>query len=150
MTRHAVVAAAVVVVLAAAGCNSTAARIRANPALFDSLDAVTQRAIRRGEVRLGFTPEMVQLALGQPTLTAGGMAGTEEDSTWIYRDFSRNENDYVIAGHRRRVVFDPVRRGNVIIVEPADPRTDRHRTPSSLHIGFRDGRVIALERVDDL
>lgn len=144
------VIAGAVLVAAAAGCNTTGARIRANPELFASLDPATQRAIKRGEVHLGYTPEMVQLALGEPTQAAGGMAGTDEDATWIYRNFQRNENDYVIAGHRRRVVFDPVRRSNVIITEPADPRVHRHLMPHSLHIGFRDGRVIAIQRVEDL
>lgn len=134
----------------APGCTTAGARIRANPGLWDSLDARTQRAIKRGEVQLGFTEEMVRMALGNPTLAAGGMAGTDEDATWIYRHDHRNPNDYVVAGYRRRVVFDPVRGGNVVITEPVDPRTQRHLTPHSLHIGFRDGRVIAIQRVDDL
>lgn len=150
MPRIAIILTGLAFLAAAIGCNTTGARIRANSAAFDALDPSAQRAIKRGEVQLGFTEDMVELALGKPTQVAGGMAGTDEDATWVYRNFHRNENDYVLAGHRRRVVFDPVRRSNVVIVEPVDPRLHPNLTPHSLHIGFREGRVIAIQRVDEL
>lgn len=150
MPRLAITLTSLFLLALGAACSTTGARIRANPGLFESLDAETQRAIKRGEVRLGYTAEMVRMALGKPSQVTGGMRGTDEDETWIYRHDHRDPNDYVLAGHRRRVVFDPVRRGNVIITEPVDERTHRHLIAHAVHIGFRDGRVIAIQRVDNL
>lgn len=150
MARPLVLLAVLVLATLATGCNTTGARIRANRDTFDALDPATQQAVKRGEVHLGYTAEMVEIALGRPSQVAGGMRGTDEDATWLYRNFHRNENDYVIAGHRRRVVFDPQRPGNAVVYEPADPRAHRHLIPHTLHIGFRDGRVIAIQRVEDL
>lgn len=67
--------------LAAAGllllltaCSTPAARIRRNQALFDSLPVAEQALIREGKVGLGFSPEMVRLAVGDP------------DQRWIRTD----------------------------------------------------------------
>jgi len=50
-----------------AGCSSsTASRIKKNQELFDSLPPAAQASIRAGKVEVGFTPDMVRLALGEP------------------------------------------------------------------------------------
>ena len=49
-------------------CSSTPdARIAKNQAVFGNFPAAVQQKIRAGEVDVGFTPEMVRLALGEPT-----------------------------------------------------------------------------------
>jgi len=50
-----------------AGCSSSpASRIKKNQELFDSLPPQAQASIRAGKVGVGFTPDMVRLALGEP------------------------------------------------------------------------------------
>lgn len=57
-----------------AACSTPAARIKRNQALFDGLPPPEQALIREGKVGLGFTPEMVRLAVGDP------------DQRWIRTD----------------------------------------------------------------
>lgn len=52
--------------LALAACASPEARIRGNRAAFDALNPAQQALIKEGKVAVGFTPEMVRLAVGAP------------------------------------------------------------------------------------
>lgn len=58
----------------ASGCSTPASRIKRQQALFESLPPDTQALIREGKVGIGFTPEMVKLAVGDP------------DQRWIRTD----------------------------------------------------------------
>ena len=49
----------------AAGCTTTESRIHDNQAAFDAWPADVREIVRAGHVGLGFTPEMVQVALGE-------------------------------------------------------------------------------------
>ena len=49
-----------------AGCATPARRIEQNRELFDSLPVAAQARIRGGQIDLGFTPDMVRIALGEP------------------------------------------------------------------------------------
>ena len=52
-----------------AGCASPEQRIQQNQDLFDSFPVATQARIRGGQIDLGFTPDMVRIALGEPQRT---------------------------------------------------------------------------------
>ena len=65
---------AVLCVVALAACSTPAARIKRNQALFDALPAAEQALVREGKVGIGFTPDMVRLAVGEP------------DQRWIRTD----------------------------------------------------------------
>ena len=54
------------------------------------------------------------------------------------------------AGFRRRVVFDPARKSDVIVTEPIDPRLFPNLREHSLQVTFRDGRVAEIKRVERL
>ena len=49
-----------------AGCSTIGSRVRANQELFDSYSPEIQQRIRAGELAVGFTPEMVEMAWGAP------------------------------------------------------------------------------------
>ena len=67
-------------------CSTPQSRIDSNRAVFDKFPAEVQEKIRAGRVDIGFTPEMVRLALGEPArqLTSKTEAGVAE--VWIYTD----------------------------------------------------------------
>jgi hypothetical protein len=142
--------AAVAAVGLLAGCNTASARLSKTPTTATRLEPDIQAKIKKGIIEPGFTPEMVYLALGKPTTPAEGLADATVNGTWIYRDFHRNDRDFIRAGFRRRVVFDPVKRADVIITEPVDPKLFPTLQEHSLHVTFRDGRVVDIQRVADI
>lgn len=132
----------------AAGCSTANSRYQ-QVSSATLPDAKTKQAIKRGVVEPGYTPEMVYLALGKPSVPADGLVDATRDGTWIYHDFSGTDRDFVRAGYRRRVVFDPSRRTDVVVTEPLDTKAFPHLVPHSLHVTFRDGRVVDIKRVAD-
>ena len=86
---HALTIAAMSLLLVGAtllsGCSTTPDhRIRRNQELYNSLPPEAQAAIRAGRVEVGFTPDMVLLALGKPASqhTRTSEQGTTE--VWTY------------------------------------------------------------------
>lgn len=69
-----------------AACASTDSRIRDNQSAFDGYPPPVQQMIRAGQVGVGFTPEQVRMALGEPDrkFTRTAAEGTSE--VWAYRD----------------------------------------------------------------
>lgn len=134
--------------VAFAGCASRPRELQLPPE--NSLDAATQKKIKRGLVEPGFTPEMVYLALGQPSEPARNLVDATRDGAWVYHDFNGTDRDLVRAGFRRRVVFDPVKRGDVVITEPLDAKAFPHLVPRSLVVRFKDGRVVDVSRVAEM
>jgi len=68
----------------AVGCSSPDSRIKSNQAAFDSWSYDVQSKVKTGQVAVGFTPEMVQMALGEP---AGKSLRTTAEGTaevWTY------------------------------------------------------------------
>ncbi len=66
------------------GCNTAAVRALTNYETFSKLDPKVRANILLGRVELGYTPEMVRLALGRPNYSsssAGVRAGRE---VWSY------------------------------------------------------------------
>jgi len=67
-----------------AGCATPQTRIATNRALYDTLPAESQALIQEGRVAVGFTPDMVKLALGEPdrVYSRTDKSGTSE--SWAY------------------------------------------------------------------
>ena len=71
--------------LAAVGCVSTpASRIKKDPQLFASLAPDIQTKVQRGEIEIGFTREMVRLALGLPRQVNIRTTESGEAEIWTY------------------------------------------------------------------
>ncbi|MES2694454.1 MAG: hypothetical protein V4773_13345 [Verrucomicrobiota bacterium] len=135
--------AAAALLLGVAGCNTAKP-----PTTATALDPEIRKKVEKGIVEPGFTPEMVYMALGKPSVPADGLADSTRDGTWIYNDFRGNDRDFIRSGFRRRVVFDPVRKSDVVVTEPVDARLFPHLRAHSLQITFRDGRVTEITRVE--
>jgi len=74
------------VVLLAACSTTPDSRIAKNQATFGGFPAAVQEKIRAGEVDVGFTPEMVRLALGEPTRQFNRQTGEGTAEVWVYHD----------------------------------------------------------------
>ena len=69
-----------------AGCATPESRIRKNPALFALFPPEVQKNVRAGRIEVGYTKDMVVMALGRPQRipTRTAEAGTTE--IWVYTD----------------------------------------------------------------
>jgi hypothetical protein len=131
---------------ALAGCSTASSRLRQHSALIASLPPETAGKLERGIVEPGYTPQMVFVALGRPSSPVNASPEATRDGTWTYRSFHTNDRDFVRAGFRRRVIFDPVRKSDVIITEPVDARSFPHLQDQAVRVTFRDGRVTDVQR----
>lgn len=78
---------ALLLLLGLAGCASTPdKRIQQNQELFDTLPVADQARIRGGQINLGYTPDMVRIALGEPQRTLVRRTPDGETTVWIYLD----------------------------------------------------------------
>lgn len=139
--RWAVVLAGVM----AAGCVSTPERrIAKHPELFAGFAPEVQARIRRGEIDVGFTPDMVRLALGSPSqvLTRKTAAGTTE--VWNYTAFRYDtelrpvQQGYTYRGRDGRIYHD---------YAPGLMDVDTREEYVVLRIEFENGKVHAIERL---
>jgi hypothetical protein len=73
-------------VLLLAACSTPASRIEGHRAAFDRYPPAVQEKIRAGRIDLGFTPEMVTLALGEPLRKLTRSTPEGEAEVWVYGD----------------------------------------------------------------
>ena len=121
------------------GCATPEARIQKNPELFASLAASDQQAIKEGRASLGFTPEMVRLALGDPdrVVTRTDASGTNE--VWRYTTYETDGGVYLYRGyyHRYYCYSDPF--------FPFYMNYAGRRDRDYLKLTFTGGRVSSIE-----
>lgn len=80
---------ALIAALALTGCQSgsgTQARIREKSAAFAALTAAQQAKVTAGVVEVGFTMDMVYMALGRPNETRTVNLPEGRETTWTYRN----------------------------------------------------------------
>lgn len=126
--------------LLAAGCATPEARIKRNPDVFAQLSAGDQQLIREGKVALGFTPEMVRLALGEPDrrLERTDASGTSE--SWSYTTWEGPDGMLLYRGfyHRYYGWGDPY--------FPYYLTVPGRREREYFKVVFTGGRVSAIEQ----
>lgn len=131
--------------LVLAGCNLPNTRIDEHRAEFSKLPPATQQNIRNGIVEPAYTTDMVDMALGKPTRTITDANGK---LVWIYHHEPITAyNETIRSGFRRRIVYDPVKRTNDVVVEAIDPKAFPNLVPYDLRVTFSNGRVVSVERV---
>lgn len=87
-----------VAALVVAGCSTPAMRIKHNPQLFASIPQAEQELIKQGRIAIGFTPDMVKLALGEPDYIARRIDKTGTTEIWRYRGYDSSV-DYGFYGY---------------------------------------------------
>ncbi len=81
---HTLPLAAIVLLLAA--CSSPDSRISAHRAAFEAYPPEVQQQIKSGHVGVGFTPDMVLMALGEPARKFTRKTEMGEMEVWGYHD----------------------------------------------------------------
>jgi hypothetical protein len=114
------------------GCSTPGSRIADDTTLFESFPPEVQENIRNGNVELGYTPAMVEMALGKPDRKAhtGGEYGDLE--VWTYEKKTPGIGFGVGSG---RSIGSSVGIGTGVSV--GQPATTREEAV----VEFRDGQV---------
>lgn len=131
------------------GCVSTPqSRVDENPDLFAKFTAEQKETILKGEVDLGFTPEMVMLSAGVPDRKAKKRSSKGTFEVWTYFKYSpRSIHGY--GGYGRYYSYSPYYRGyyrnsywgDHVVVERHGERE------KDLVVEFQDGEIVSFEMV---
>ncbi len=70
----------------AVGCSSVSSRIGKNRTDYESWPLAVREKVAAGQVDIGFTPEQVRVALGEPDRIATRTTAESESESWIYRN----------------------------------------------------------------
>lgn len=120
-----------------AGCVTTPAqRIERNRSLYASWPPGVQAAVRDGKISIGFTPDQVRMALGNPDRVIARTSEQGASEVWVYQS------------HRPRISvgIGVVGGGGSTRVGGATQVTSGEPYPAELvRVIFRDGRVSAVE-----
>ncbi len=137
MTKNATLVA-LVFALACAGCSTPDSRIQKNAEAFASYPPAVQAKIRAGEVEIGYTADMVRLALGKPDRTFRRVTAEGETEVWAYADKTPRLGiglGFGSSGHHSSS-------GVAVGTSTGGSRGDR------LHVAFQTGKVTAIDRFD--
>jgi hypothetical protein len=128
----------------AAGCATPAARIRRNPQMFASFPPGVQENVRHGRIELGYTRDMVFIALGAPDRVYARTTVSTNAEVWAYMSaYVSTEPVPVVAPG---LVRDA--QGNYYVTDGGGWLTVLHeREYERLRVEFQDGKVVALERL---
>jgi hypothetical protein len=134
-------------VLALTGCNTTSSRIKQKAEVFGSLPPADKERLRKGNVAIGDTPDMVYIAIGAPDRRIESISASARKLEWIYRHYYETYSGTAFAGYRRVVGFDPHTGRRFMYTEPCYADVYRGQTEENLRIIFEDGRVSAIEEL---
>lgn len=126
----------VLVVFLAASCANVDSRVRKQQAAFDSWPAEVQQKVREGKVEVGFTQEMVNVALGKPDRVMSRTTDRGVEEGWVYMDKGPKFSIGLGLGSARgSSAFG----GGVTV-------GDDWRDEEVLRVMFQGGKVSAIER----
>jgi len=123
-------------------CVSPEYRIKKNPELFASFPLEAQELIKEGKIAIGFTPEMVTMALGPADRVYTRETSTGAVVMWAYTETDRRtDSTYARADTRYRDRNGRYRSGSewVYVDVPRETEYEKFR------VEFSDGKVSAID-----
>lgn len=131
--------------LALTGCNTVKNRIEEKSAVFNALDPQTQARLRQGLIDVGYTEDMVYIAMGRPDERKEVSTAEGHETTWIYKNYWQEYEGSRVVGYHRYVYFDPQLRTYRVYFEPVRADLYRDREEDHTRVQFKDGHVAAIE-----
>ena len=132
--------------LVLAACSTVDSRIREKSAVFSKLEPATQAKIKQGIIELGFTTDMVYIALGRPDAIKERVGATGRETTWKYDTYYERYEGTVHTGYRRFVYWDKRTNTYRIYHEPVFRDIYSEYRETYIRVIFKDGRVTAIEQ----
>jgi hypothetical protein len=128
--------------LLVAGCSTPADRIAKQQAVFDAFPAEVQQKVRAGQIDIGFTPEMVQIALGKPDRTYGRVTAQGASEVWVYADNSPKFSVGVGLGSSSGSYHGG---SSTAVGVGMSTGNDAFQNDEKLRVVFMGGKVIGIE-----
>ena len=117
-------------------CSTPDSRIADHQADFDKFPGDVQRKIRTGQVDVGFTKDMVRLALGEPDRVFMRQTATGDTEVWGYQNHGPHFSIGVGVGSGGR--GSSVGGGLAVSTGGYDPE-------EKIRVEFREGKVTAVD-----
>ena len=130
----------------AAGCQSIDDRIKQKPELFAKLDTLTQEKIKQGIIDLGYSFDMVYLALGDPDEKTETISEAGKTETWVYNTYFQRFDGVAFVGYERRVYYDPYLKTYRTYFQPAYADTYRQEKEEQIRVVFKEGKATVIEQ----
>lgn len=121
-----------------AACSTPESRIADKRAVFDQFPADVQQKVRAGQVDVGFTKEMVLLALGEPDRQFTRKTEAGDTEVWGYHDHQPQFSFGLGIGSGGR--HSGVGGGIAMSSGGYDPE-------EKIRVEFREGRVTAVDHL---
>lgn len=132
--------------LGVAGCSTFEKRSAEKIAVFSQLDPATQEKLRQGVVEIGYTSDMVFIALGKPDIRSERITADSREETWTYSAYYTEYRGTETAGYRRIIDYNPLTKAYYVYYEPVRVDVYRDHIEDRIRIIFRDGRAAMIEQ----
>lgn len=142
--KYAFVIAVALLALWLAGCTTVESRIRQNPAIFSQLTPAQQDMIKRGEIGIGFSQEMVRLALGEPDHVMVRTDANGASETWSYVSSYGYDGGFYGGWYHRYPYWGSYWGGPYI--DPYFYGYPYRREHVNVRVVFKDGRAVSIEQ----
>jgi hypothetical protein len=131
-----------VLLLLAVGCATPDRRIQRHPDVFAAFPTNVQANVRSGIVDVGYTPDMVYIALGRPDRVLVRETAEGRVEIWVYIDATRSMQLEPVETAR----WYRTRHGELRLARDWSwVDTGRWNEYEALRIEFKDDKVFALE-----
>jgi major membrane immunogen (membrane-anchored lipoprotein) len=124
-------------------CSTIDSRINEKSSTFYSLDEPTRSKIAHGDIAVGYTPDMVYMALGKPDAKHYRTTSDGTTETWSYGSYYDRYDGFASVGYHRWGGFGP--RGFYRMYwEPAPFYNETW--VDDIRVTFHDGKVITIDQ----
>ena len=135
-----------VALLSVTGCQSVDDRIQQMPDVFAKLDPATQSKIKQGIIDLGYTEDMVYLALGKPDEKHEKLDSSQHVTTWVYNTYYEQYDGTHFVGYYRQVYYDPHLRAYRAYYSPAYADAYHSEKEQRIRVVFKGGKTSSIEQ----
>ncbi|MEM7394232.1 MAG: hypothetical protein AAF492_17985, partial [Verrucomicrobiota bacterium] len=120
-------------------------RAAKSPILFDKLTRETQRDLKKGNVQLGWSSDMVEVALGKPNRRYLRKTDQGEVIVWAYSGVETKLEKQMVQGTFR---FRDKDRRFQTATDNVFVDVNRHIEYDRLRVEIRNDRVVGIEEVE--
>jgi hypothetical protein len=131
------------------GCQTVDTRIKEKPAVFASVDKETQEKIKQGIIGIGYTEDMVYLALGTPDQIRESVTADSRTLIWIYNSYTNYYDSSFMMSYYRAPYYYPYPYRPYAYYYPAFANGYYSEKEERIRVTFKDGKVAAIDQVMD-